>query len=125
MFSGMFSAMFSVAFSGGFSGMFCGKTSGGPRGLRGLLLGREALPDADLGHQYPHGIGGLRADPEPMQSTLLVDLDQRGVVHRLIPADVLDEPAVAGAPLGGGYDAIEGALLGPQPLQPDTNRHVP
>src|SRR6266542_7131393 len=121
----MFSGMFPGMFSGTFSGTFSAWGSGCPRGLRVLLLGREAVPDADLGHQHPHRVGRLRADPEPMQRALLVDLDHRGVVHRLIPADVLDEPAVAGAPLVGDDDPVEGALLGPQSLQSDTNRHVP
>src|SRR5512132_3221534 len=121
----MFSGMVSGMVSGMFSGMLPAGRSGGPGGLRVLLLRREALPDADLGHQHPDGVGRLRADPEPMQRTLLVDLDHRGGVHRLIPADVLDEPAVARAPLVGDDDPVEGALLGPQPLQPDANRHVP
>src|SRR4029450_288425 len=121
MFAGMFSGMFSGMSSGMFSGTFPARRSGGPGGLRVLLLRREALPDADLGHQHPDGVGRLRAAPEPMQRTLLVDLDHRGVVHRLIPADVLDEPAVARAPLGGDDDPVEGALFGPRPLQPDTN----
>ncbi len=57
---------------------------------------------------------GCAPTPEPIQRALLVDLDHRGVVERLVPADVLDEPAVARAPLVRDDDPVEGTLLRPQ-----------
>ena len=66
----------------------------------------------------------LRADAEPVQGALLVDLDQRGVLERVVLADVLDEAAVAGSPLVGHHDAVEGPLLRAHPPQPDPRRHI-
>src|SRR6185312_8724492 len=40
-------------------------------------------------------LGRLGADAEPVLRTLGVDLDQRGLLGRLVEADLLDRPAVA------------------------------
>src|SRR5262245_29523682 len=92
-----------------------------PRLLRPLR--REPVPDADLGHQHPYGVGRLRPDAKPVQRPVLLDLDQRRVVHCLAARAVRDEPAVSRASLVCDVAALEGSLLGPYPFHPDPIRH--
>src|SRR5919106_4904310 len=90
-----------------------------------LALGPgELLPDARLGHEPLDRVRRLCSDAEPMQSPFLVDLDDRGIVERVIPADVLDEPAVTRTSLVRDDDAVEGPLGLAHPPQPDPYRHA-
>src|SRR5512141_2300344 len=64
------------------------------------------------------GVRGLSALAEPVLHPVLVELDQRGVVLRVVPADDLDELAVTRRARIGDHDAIHRVLLRPDARQP-------
>jgi len=66
----------------------------------------------------------LRALAQPVQCSILVDLDQGGIVEGLVLPDDLDELAVARAALIGHDHAVVRLLLLADPRQPDPYRHI-
>src|SRR5262249_12187677 len=68
--------------------------------------------------QLLHRLGGLPALAEPVLHLLLVELDQRRIVLRVVPPHDLDELAVARRARVGHDDAIDRVLLRPDPRQP-------
>src|SRR6516162_7831786 len=67
-------------------------------GLQGALatrLTRELLPVAGDGEQVAHRVGRLRAHREPVLDTVRVNLDDRRVGLRVVPADLLDGAPVS------------------------------
>ncbi|EGJ74462.1 putative 30S ribosomal protein S16 [Streptomyces sp. Tu6071] len=87
----------------------------------GLAL--ELLPVAGLLQDGEHGLGRLRADTQPVRHAVGVDLDARGVLHRVVQADLLDRTAVtAGAGVGDDDAVVRRADLA-QTLQLDLDCH--
>ena len=87
-------------------------------------FGDELAPDTDSRHENTHLIARLRPDAQPVQSPLLVDLDERWILEGMVLADVLDEATVAGASLVRDDHAVERTLVRSQPPQPDPRRHA-
>ena len=68
-------------------------------------------------------LGRLRADAQPVLRPLGVDLDERGVLHRVVLADLLDRAAVPlGARVGDDDAVLRGAHLA-QALELDLDSH--
>ena len=74
--------------------------------------------------QLLHGLGGLRALAEPVLDLLLVELDQRRIVLRVVAPDDLDELAVARRARVGHDDAVDRVLLRPDARQPHSYRQL-
>ncbi len=58
-----------------------------------------------------------------MLGALHVDLDKRRFLTGVVAADLLDVPAVTGAPTVHNNDSIGGLLLFAHPRQADPHRH--
>src|SRR5699024_10284240 len=89
----------------GLLGLLC---LGGPEAALGTGLAGELLPVTGDLEQRGDGLRGLGALGEPVLGALAVDLDERGLLGRVVQTDLLDGPAV---PLGTGVhddDAVEG-----------------
>src|SRR5262249_43790168 len=71
-----------------------------------------------------HGVGRLRTLAEPVLDHLLVELDQRRIVLRVVAPHDLDELAVARRARIGHHDAIHRVLLRPDARQPHTYQTV-
>src|SRR5207248_10284138 len=73
--------------------------------------------------QAPDRLGRLRALLQPPADLLLVDLDEGRLQLRAVPADDLDELAVARRARVGGHDAIDRTLLRADARQPERHSH--
>src|SRR5467141_3131498 len=71
------------------------------------------LPGNDAGnlHQPGHRLRGLGALADPFQCSGAVDLDEGGLPHGVVAADVLDEPPVPRRPGVGDDHAVAGLAL--------------
>src|SRR5437773_6167413 len=96
---------------------------GGDQQRRGRGQSLELLPVAGLGQDRLHGLARLRADLQPVLDTVGVDLDPRGVLLRVVQAQVLDRPAVALGARVGDDDAVLRVADLAHPQKPDTYGH--
>src|SRR5207247_4268837 len=93
------------------------------RARRRRRLGLELLPYPDLAQEVRHGLGRLCALAEPCEGPVLVDVDDRGLLERVVLPDDLDELAVARAALVRHHHPVVRLLLLAHPRQPDPDRH--
>src|SRR5580765_1631231 len=84
--------------------------------LRHSLLAQ--VPDLQ---QPVDRLGGLRTLAEPVLHLVLVELDQRRIVLRVVAPDDLDELAVARRARVGDHDAVHRVLLRPDTRQSHAN----
>ena len=94
-----------------------------PKGALGTGQALELLPVAGDGQQVPYLVGRLCADGEPVQHALGVDVDERRLQLRVVPADLLDGAPV---PLGAGVGDDDAVIRFPdlaQALQSDLDSH--
>src|SRR4051812_1251774 len=68
-------------------------------------------------------LGRLRADAEPVLGALRVDLDERGLLGRVVLADLLDHTTVALGARVGDDDAVVGRADLAEALQTDLDSH--
>src|SRR5262249_13009932 len=88
---------------------------------RGQAL--ELLPVTGLGEDRLHRLARLSADLEPVLDPVGVDLDQRGLLLRVVDPDVLDRPAVALGARVRDDDAVLRVADLSHPQKPDTYGH--
>src|SRR6266540_4091995 len=107
-----------------------GLVGGAPVGPRGRDLQRlrsrqalELLPVTGLGQDRLDRLARLGADREPVLDALGVDLDPRGLLLRVVQADVLDRPAVALGARVGHHDAVLRVADLAHPQKPDAYGH--
>src|SRR5690606_7968228 len=95
-------------------------------GLQRALGAREPLEGlpvtGDL-EQREHLLGRLGADPEPVASTLAVDVDERGLLGGVVLADLLDHTTVALGARVGDDDAVVGGADLAHPLETNLDSH--
>src|SRR6266511_2294908 len=87
------------------------------------LVGARRL-DALGAQQYGDRLRGLRPMVEPVARPLLVDRDHRGIGLRVVLADRLDRPPVAGRAAVGDDHAPDRILARPDPSETDSNCHA-
>src|SRR5690606_30001727 len=91
-------------------------------GLR-VLVALELAPVARELEQHGDLLGRLRADGQPVRRALRVDLDERGLLGRVVLADLLDHATVA-LGLGVGYDdTVVGRTDLAEALETDLDSH--
>src|SRR5262245_54143374 len=95
----------------------------GGSGLAGR--GRRGLAHAQLAEERLHRVGRLRADVQPVQRALLVELHLfvDGLAERVVGAQLLDRRAVAARARVEDADAVRGAVLAPDALQSNPGGH--
>src|SRR3546814_18900335 len=92
-----------------------------------LLRARPHRHQAGLPEELRDPVGRLGADLQPMLEPLVVQRDPLRMIprdHRVVSADLFDEPAAARAVRLGDHEAIEWALLLPGPVENDPPRHA-
>src|SRR5512138_832943 len=87
-----------------------------------LLLG--GLLRLRLLEQHRHRLARLRAGLEPVLDPLGLELQDLGLLRRVVHPDVLDVPAVARLARVGRHHVIEGRLVRARARQPKNHRHV-
>src|SRR5262249_12828645 len=89
-----------------------------------LLRLFKAFQNASTSEQRGHGIRRLSAIFQPTQSFLLIDMDSRRLDQRIVPADILDNSAIAGRTGIGNHNTIARGLFLPHSFQANLYRHV-
>src|SRR5690606_22243552 len=84
----------------------------------------ELLPVARLAQDRAHRVTGLRAHRQPVLHPLGVHLDPRGVLLRVVDAEVLDRPAVPPLARAGDHAAVPRVADLTHPQKPDSYGHV-
>ena len=74
--------------------------------------------------QLVDGIGGLGAHTEPVLDTLGVDADERGLLHRVVDTDLLDDTTIALLAGVEDDDPVEGGKLLTHALEANLDCHL-
>ena len=80
--------------------------------------------DALVLHQSTRGVRHFSAHLQPMQRTVVIEVDGRRIRVRVVRADFFDETAVARSAGVCGYDVVEGLALFTVALKAEASCHV-